>query len=237
MNEVYGRSEIPVVNCESCKAPGHQNCHVTRTAQTDTIRMGLLPLTEGEVELGAKAEYKKDIRGNQLMKRTGSKVTRKVDAFGPAHADQARKLYQFKGTQSNQNDKSWTNFLNRSNNQFGRRILLTQNEQDPMSANIGPQLEEPLYHGNRVHYIDLKKKQVPHPLMLELNQPILKIVTITPRPNVKYERKAKISYNAKHSKTSEAELLEKDEPQNSGDKTKQKSLTIFQILGGISGCV
>jgi len=238
MEGVNGRSGLSAEVYTSYMVPGHQNFHVTHTAQTDKIRTSFESLTEGVVELGAKSNYQKDLRENQQLKRAGSKVTRKVAAFGPAHADQARKLYQFKATQPIRSDKIWTSFLSSSNMQFGRHILLSHHEQDLMSANGGHLLEEPVYHRNLVHYIDLKKKWAPSSLQLE-SQPILKIVTISPRPNGASARKSKISFNAKHLKTFKAGLV-KDERVNSEDKTKQKDpsrLTIFQILGEISRCV
>jgi len=103
MVEVEDFIEAPANNCLLPKVLGNSNCHNVSMGTIDPIYtrdpIFIRSSNEGALDSGAEIKSTTSRRESQRSMRVGSKVMRKVSAFGPAHAEQARKLYQIERTQ------------------------------------------------------------------------------------------------------------------------------------------
>jgi len=237
MVETKGFIGAPANNCLLPKLLGNSNCVSMGTIDPMYPHPIFIRSSyEGAPGHGAEIISTRSPKESQRSMRGGSKVMRKVSAFGPAHAEQARKLYQIKRTQHEKRLQSFES-TDRSHVQSGRYITISKHDKAQVSTQ-GVQLpKDPVQYEQRVKYTNSGGKRVPAPEMPEPNQPILKIVTIAPRPNRKSAGKPKISSEVEYVGKSR-ETFVKDQAPKLGD-TIQKGpcITIFQILGEISSSI
>jgi len=202
------------------KIPGHSSSLKPKAyaPPTDPRRIrhhaGLNSVTQIAEDRGGKTttqEYPRERR--PMYNRKGPKAMQKVSAFGPAHAEQARKIYLMKGS----------------------HVLLSHHEHAQISTN-GDQLhEQPMHQGQRVQYGTSSKKEVPLADMLEQNQTILKIVRISARPG-KCTSKLRNSFDVEHNECARKEVGEM-KPVNYKYGVGQKDMsswTTLQILESLS---
>jgi len=165
----------------------------------------------------------------------GSKGIQQVSAFGPAHAEKARNLYQMKGLRHKQRYKNWLGLPHLCNIHYGSEIMLSQHEQTQNGVQV---LKDPKYGGRRVQHGTSCKKEVPLDDMLEQNQRILKLVKISSRPD-KYTCKQINTSNVGRSVCAGEHFVEK-KPftyKNEVCGKELSSLTILQVLESISSTV
>merc|ERR550534_377591 len=193
MEEVIGKNGFTTGDFQLLKIQGHSNCTTSQdhTTPTDLSRIRnhsvLNSVTQIASDLGGKTTHEEYQRKSQTLYRKGPKTTQQVSAFGPAHAEQARKLYQLKRTRHKHRHKNCLILPHRTNIYHSSQKL-SQHEQTQFSTNGGQPLKESEHCGQRVKNGTSCKKEVPLPDMLEQNQPILKLLTISSRPG-KYTSK------------------------------------------------
>jgi len=235
MVEAKGFIGAPANNCLLPKVLGNSNCVTMGSIDPIYPRDPILIRSskEGVLANGAEIISTRSPRESQRSMRGGSKVMRKVSAFGPAHAEQARKLYQIRRTQPEKRLQSFES-ADRSRFQSGHYITISKHDKAQVSTQ-GVQLpKDPVQYEQRVKYTNSGGKRVPTPNMHEPNQPILKIVTIAPRPNKESAGKPKISSEVEDAGKTR-EVFMKEQPSKRGDKVqKVPCITILQILGEIS---
>jgi len=171
---------------------------------------------------------------SQPLCRKGTKAMQQVSAFGPAHAEQARKFYQLKGFRNKQRHKNCLGVQRRCNIHNGSKIMLSQHEQTQVGTYGGQLLKDPKYRGRRVQHGTSCKKEVPLSDMNEQNQPILKLAKISSRPN-KYTSKQINTSNVEHCECAGEHFLEKKplSYKNGVGGKYVTSLTLLQILENI----
>jgi len=234
MVEVKGFIGAPANNCLLPKVLGNSNCVSMGTIDPIYTRDPIFIRSSNEGAPGKGAEIKstRSPTESQRSMRGGSKVMRKVSAFGPAHAEQARKLYQIKRTQHEKRLQSFES-TDRSHVQLGHYITISKHDKAQVSTQGVHLPKDPVQYEQRVKYTNSGGKRVPALEMHEPNQPILKIVTIAPRPNKESTGKLKISSEVEHVGKSR-EVFEKEQPSKLGDKIqKGPCITILQILSEI----
>jgi len=235
MVEAKGFIGATANNCLLPKVLGNSNCvsmgSIDPIYPRDPVLIG--SLNEGVLANGAAIISTRSPRESQRSMRGGSKVMRNVSAFGPAHAEQARKLYQIRRTQNEKRLQSFES-TDRSGFQSGHYITISKHDKAQVSTQ-GVQLpKDPVQYEQRVRYTNSGVKRVPTPNMHEPNQPILKIVTIAPRPNKDSAGKPKISSEVEYVGKSR-EVFEKEQPSKFGDMIqKVPCITILQLLGEVS---
>jgi len=235
MVDAKGFIGAPANNCLLPKVLGNSNC--VGMGSIDPIYprdpIFIRSSNEGALVNGAEIISTRSPRESQRSMRGGSKVMRKVSAFGPAHAEQARKLYQIRRTQ---HEKGLQNFESTDHSHFqsGRYITISKHDKAQVSTQVVQLPKDPVQYEQRVKYTNSGGKRVPAPEMHEPNQPILKIVTIAPRPNKESAGKPKISSEVEYVGKSR-EVFVKELPSKLGNKVqKVPCITIFQILDEIS---
>jgi len=228
---------VPTNDCKRCMVLGHSNSHKFYTATAHTVQICGPPITgslSGATgENGAESKSTNHQSGSRkLVFREASKVMQKISAFGPAHAEKARKLYQIKGSQADQGPE----FLpNHSHIQPVGYIQKSNCQNAEVSTNEANIPKDPVHYGQRVPHRKSTEDQVSISTATDENQPILKIVTITPRPNEERARKPKSFSYAEETVHSREGLVKKDQL-NIEDRAQQNypCATILQILGEIS---
>jgi len=212
----------------SIKIPAKE-CHLRKVfAYSNKAHPNVMKTTvEPALHAAAKTKCTKKSRGSRLRMCDSSKVRQKVSAFGPAHAEQLRKLYHVKETR-NEESQTGYNVSKRFSHQFGRHILISNDE----SA-------QRVYHtssfAKRVSSIRNEcytesEKRVQHSLMLK---PLVRIATIQQRPDGKSVSKPKHSLDIIECNVHTNEGFVKEERLKCEDKIGQKC-TIFQLLGEMS---
>jgi len=116
---------------------------------------------------------------SQPLCHKGPKAIQQVSAFGPANAEQARKLYQLKGFRHKQRHQNSLGLPHRCNINYGSEIMLSQHEQTQISSNGGQLPKDPKYRGRSFQHGTSCKKEVPLSDKLEQNQSILKLAKIS----------------------------------------------------------
>lgn len=239
MKKVKGNIGVHINDCQLCKVLGHSDSHKFHKATTHTVQICGPPITESLSGATGKIGIKSKSTNNQSESRKlvlceASKVVPKISAFGPAHAEKARKLYQIKGRQA----------------ELGPEFLPNQSHIEPVgnnqksycqnatvSTNEVKITKDPVHYGQRVLQRKSTEDQVPISTMTEANQPILKIVKITPRPNEERARNPKSSSDAGDD-VNTREGLVKNDPLNIEDRVQNyPCATILQILGEISSSI
>jgi len=240
MKKVKGYIGVLANDCQLCKVLGHSNSHKFHAATTHTVQI-CGPLVTGSLS-GATGEngVKSKSTNNQsesrkLVLREASKVMPKISAFGPAHAEKARKLYHCKGIQAEQGPK----FLsNHSHIQPDGHMQKSYCQNAEVCTNEIQITKDPVHYGQRVPNRESSEDQVPISTVADANQPILKIVTITPRPNEERASKQKRSSDAGENVYSREGLVRND-PLNIEGRVGQNypCATILQILGELSSSI
>jgi len=242
--KVIGKNGFTIVDFRLLKIQGHSNCQMAhaRTTPTDLSRIRnhsvLNSVTQIAPELGEKTIHGEYQGKSRPLYRQVPKAMQQVAAFGPAHAEQARKLYQLKGTRHKHEHKNCLIIPNRSNICHASQILLSQHEQTHMSTNGDHLPIEPEDCGRRVQNETSCKKEVPLADMLEQNQPILKLVSISSRPGKDTCNQRK-SPDVENRECAREEFVGK-KPLNLKNGVGEKdfsSFTILQILENISSTV
>jgi len=240
MKKVKGNIGVPTNDCQLCKVLGHSNSHKFHTATTHTVQIcgphiiGSLSGATGENGVKSKSTNNQS-ESRKLVLREASKVVPKISAFGPAHAEKARKLYQIKGKQAEQGPE----FLaNQSHMQLDGYTQKSYCQNANVSTNEVNITKDPVHYGQRVPHRKSTEDWVPISTMTDANQPILKIVTITPRPNEERARNPKSSTDAGDIVYTREGLV-KNDPLNIEDRVQQNypCATILQILGEISSSI
>jgi len=240
MVKVNGFIGAPVNDCGQLKVIGHSNCDEISLAVIDPKQVCdpifTRSLNEFEVGVGAKIKGTRSLRESQIWTHSGSKVMQKVSAFGPAHAEQARKLYQVKRSQQEDTLNCFEE-PESTDVHSGRHVWLSKNEKAQVSTNGFHLPEEPIHYEQRVIYRKCGEKKGPLPEIFEPNQPILKIVKITPRPNRDCASPKTSSDVGQIGNPSDRFV--KEEPLTIEDKILRKGpcITTLQILGEISSAV
>jgi len=235
MEKVIGKSRFPTgdsqlnihVNSNYFMAHAHITPTDPSRLRNDTVLNSVTQIPN----LREKTTHGEFQGKTQPLCRKAPKAKQQVSAFGPAHAEQARKLYQLKGFRYKQRHKNRLGKPRRGNIHNGSEIMLSQHEQTQVGRN-GDQLpEDPKYRGRRVQHETSCKKEVPLVDMIEQNQPILKLVKISSRPN-KYTKKQINTSNVEHWECAGEHFLEK-KPLGYKKRVRGKyvtSLTLLQIL-------
>jgi len=240
MEKVIGKSRFPTgdsqlnihVNSNYFMAHAHITPTDPSRLRNDTVLNSVTQIPN----LREKTTHGEFQGKTQPLCRKAPKAKQQVSAFGPAHAEQARKLYQLKGFRHKQTQKKCLGLPRRCNIHYGSEIMLSQHEQTQISTNGGQLPKDPTYNGRRVQHGTSGKKELPLDDMLEQNQPILKLVKISSRPD-KYT--CKNTSNVEHSECAGEHFMEK-KPLNFKKGVGGKdlsSLTILQILENISSTV
>jgi len=240
MKKAKGYIGVPTNDCKRCKVLGHSCSHKFYTATTHTVHICGPPITGSSSGATGENEAKSKSSNNQsesrkLVLREASKVMQKISAFGPAHAEKARKLYQIKGIRAERGPE----FLpNHSHIQPVGYIQKSYCQHAEVSTNEVNITKDPVHYGQRVPHRKSTEDQVSVSTATDENQPILKIVTITPRPNAERARKPKSSSDAGETVYSREGLV-KNIALNNKDRVQQNypCATILQILGEISGSI
>jgi len=109
--------------------------------------------------------------------------------------------------------------------------MLSQHERTEVSTNGGQLPEDPKYLGRKVQHGTSCKKEVPLADMIEHNQPILKLVKISSRPD-KYTCKQINTSNVEHCECAGEYLVEKKSLnyKNGVGGKDLTSLTILQLI-------
>jgi len=233
MVKVNGSIGARTNDCGGLKVIGHSNCDEISLAVIDPMQVcdPIFTRSSKEFEVGVRGNINgtRSLRENQIWTHSGSKVMQKVSAFGPAHAEQARKLYQIKKSQQRDTLHCFE--------EPERSDVHSGNKKAQVSTNNVDLPKEPVHYEQRVIYRNCREKTGPLPEIFEPNQPILKIVKITPRPN-------RVCVGAKKSSEvgqigNPSDRFVKEEPLTIEDKILQKGpcITILQILGEISSAV
>jgi len=168
----------------SIKLPTKE-CHIWKVvAQSKSNKadpIDIKRLSERALLAEGETNCTRNSRQSEPLMRDGSKAMPKVTAFGPAQAEQARKLYQTKRAQ-HVNRKTYFDLLKRSHQHFARQIL------------IADQSTQRVYHpsslAQRTSSMQDKSDMKTHPLM---HQPLVRTASISPRPNGRFVRKPKNS--------------------------------------------
>jgi len=205
-------------NSQLLKIPRHSSCLMAKAygPPIDPRRIGhpagLNSVTQITQDHGGKTITQEYPRERRLMYREGPKAAQKVSAFGPAHAEQARKIYQMKGS----------------------HVLLSHHEQAQISTNGGQLHEQRMHQGQRIQNGTSSWKEVQADI-LEWNATILKIARISARPG-KCTSKLRNSFDVEHNECSRKEVAEM-KPLNYKYGVGEKdmlSCTILQMLERIS---
>jgi len=240
MKKAKGCTGLATIDYKLGKVLGHSNSHKFYTATTHTVQI-CGPLVTGSLcgatgENGAKSKRTNNqSESRKLVLRKAAKVMQKISAFGPAHAEKARKLYQIKGIRAERGPE----FLpNHSHIQPVGYIQKSYCQHAEVSTNEVNITKDPVHYGQRVPHRKSTEDQVSVSTATDENQPILKIVTITPRPNAERARKPKSSSDAGETVYSREGLV-KNIALNNKDRVQQNypCATILQILGEISGSI
>lgn len=182
---------------------------------------------EPTLHAAAKTKCDKNSGGSRLRMCDSSKVMQNVFAFGPAHAEQARKLYQVKKTQHDESQTGY-NVSKRFNHQYARRILISNHESGQSVNHTSSFAKRPSSIPNEC-YAQSQKIRVQQSLML---QPLVRIATIQQRPNGKSVSKPEHSLDIECNVYNMKGFV-KEEPLKCEDKIGSKC-TIFQLLGEMS---
>jgi len=178
------------------------------------------------------ATYRKNKESKRPVYNNFSKIKQEVAAFGPKHAEHARRVYQSKGTQPLQE------FMQIMASPYGPNY-------DPMQVSRhgrsqvtkgSYQLREHV-HDRSVNqtalYTDSLKGQVPFPVTYKPNEIVLKVANISPQPNNKQPTKTtglKVLYlKVEHGLAKKSDVF-----QDSGCELDLSNAPIFQILCEIS---
>jgi len=236
MKKVNGYIGVSTNECQLWKLLGHSNSCKAHEATINRIRIRgctVRSLNEEVRDSGAKTKITSNQSESQLLLREVSKVGQKVSAFGPAHAEKARKLYLIKGSQS----QHMPILPNRSDIQLSRHIVKSHH-QDAEDSTNEVNSKDPIYYGQRVLYRNSKENPVSFTPVAELNQPILKIVTILPRPKKECVRRPK-SFSDAGEIVYSREGFVKKESLSHEDKVQHNVYcsTILQILEEISSSI
>jgi len=101
MEKVIGKN---AVDSQLLNIPGHSSCLKAKAYAPPTYprrighHAGLNSVTQIAQDHGGKTISQEYPRERRPMYRKGPKAPQKVSAFGPAHAEQARKIYQMTGS-------------------------------------------------------------------------------------------------------------------------------------------
>lgn len=180
-------------------APVENNSHCQK-------RSGYLGAHSADIDTNSKPGLKNSIQ-------THSKVIQQVSAFGPAHVEQARKIYQSNGNQLNHENSICSIPPYRMKMHAGQMLVSQQGEaQIPTSRS---HLREDMF---------------------EPSKPILKIATISSRPSSEFATKPKNLVDGKNRECAREGLVERKVPQCSkrGSEIDLSCLTILQFLEEIS---
>jgi len=230
MKKAIGKYRVTIKDSQLWKRQRHSNCHTAHTHATKPSRIRERVVSNSVTQVSSdhrgkpkRGEYQGE---SQPLYRKGLKAMQQVSAFGPAHAEQARKLYHLKGTRYEQRHENYLILPHRSNIRYGSQILLSQEEQAQISINEAQLHKEPVHHGRRVQFETTE--------MLEQSQPILKIATISERPG-KFRGKLRNFSDVEHSGCERENCMEK-KPFNYDDGLGDKGLsrlTILQLLENV----
>jgi len=241
MEKVIGRNGFTERDFQLLNIQRHSNCLPAHayTTTTDPSRIcnhavlnSVTQIASDLREQTTRGEYQGE---SQPLYRQGLKAIQKVSAFGPAHAEQARKLYQFTETRHKHRHKNSLNLPHSCNIIHGSVILLSQPEQTQNCRNGGQLPKESEHCGQRVQHGTSYKREVILANMLEQTQPILKLAKISSRPG-KYTSKLRNTLNVKDGGYAREDFVGK-KPLNYENGVSEKdfsSFTILQLLEDIS---
>lgn len=178
------------------------------------------------------AAYRRSKESKRPVHRNFPKIKQEVAAFGPKHAEHARRFYQSKGTQPKQ--------------KF-RQVMVP-----PYRPNYGPMqvsrhkktqvTKESYLLGEPVHdrsvnqtalYTDSLKGQVPVPVTSQPNETVLKVAKISPRLNKKMPMKT-IGVKLLNHNVEQGLAKKSDVFQDSGSEIDLSNAPIFQMLCELS---
>jgi len=240
MVKINGSMGAPTNDGGDLKVIRQSNCDEISFAAIDPVQVCdtifTKSLNEFEVGVGAKTKDTSSLIESEIWKHSVSKVMQKVCAFGPAHAEQARKLYQIKRPQQEDTLHCFEE-PEHSDIYSGRQVWISKHEKAQVYTNEVDLPKEPVHYEQRVIYRNCREKKGPPPEIFEPNQPILKIVKITPRPN--RDCASPIAFSEAVQNGNSSDGFVKEEPLTLEDKILQKGpyITILQILGEISNAV
>jgi len=241
MEKVIGKNGYTVGDFQLLNTQRHSNClpahaHTTPIDPSRICNHAVLnSVTQIASERRGKTTRGKYFGERQPLYRQDPKAIQQVSAFGPAHAEQARKLYQFKGTTHKHRHKNSLSLPHRCNINYGSVILLSQPEQTQNCRNGGQLPKESEHCGQRVQHGTSCKREVILANMLEQNQPILKWAKLSSRPG-KYTSKMRNALNVEDCEYAREDFVGK-KPLNYKNGVREKDLssfTILQILESIS---
>lgn len=237
MKKVKGNIGVHINDCQLCKVLGHSDSHKFHKATTHTVQICGPPITgslsgaTGENGVKSKSNNNQS-ESRKLVLREASKVVPKISAFGPAHAEKARKLYQITGKQAEQGPEFLPNHSHIQPVGYTQKSYCQNANVSTNEVNIS---KDPVHYGQSVPHRKSTVNQVPISTMTDANQPILKIVKITPRPNEERARNPKSSSDAGDTVYTREGLV-KNDPLNI-EQQNYPCATILQILGEISNSI
>jgi len=175
------------------------------------------------------AAYRRSKASKRPAHRNCPMIKQEIAAFGPKHAEHARRFYQSKGTQP------------------FKQVMVP-----PYQPNYGPMqvsrhrktqvtkgsylVGEPVHDrsvNQTVLYTDSLKGQVPVPVTSQLYETVLKVAKISPRPNKKQPTKT-IGVKLLNHKVEQGLAKKSDVLQDSESEIDLSNAPIFQILCEIS---
>jgi len=240
MKLVQGRIGVPSNDCQFSKVLGDSISDKFHTSITDNVYINgppvIGPLSGAAGENGAKSKSTNNqCQSRKLVLREIPKVMPKISAFGPAHAEKARKIYQIKGIQAEEGPEFLLNHSHTPPVGCAQKLYRQDIEVSTNQVNI---TKDPVHYGQRVAHRESTQDQVPISRMTDANQPILKIVRITPRPNEERARKPKSSADTGQTVYPMEGLVQND-LLNIEDRAQQNypCSTILQILAEITSSI
>jgi len=181
--------------------------------------------------------YNKDsyLQSRRPVQRNFPKIKKEVSAFGPKHAEHARRFYQSKGTQSHQEFQQVMVPPYRPN--YGPMQVSCQRNTEVTRE--GYLLGEPVFDRS-VNQIalctDSVKGQVPVSVTSQPYETVLKVAKISPRPSEKQPTTTKTGFGVKlvNKKVEQGLLNQSHGSQDSRSEIDLSNAPIFQMLCEIS---
>jgi len=199
------------------------NCHM------DSISTEPISYINSRVFEGA--AYRRSKEFKRPVNSHFPKMKREVAAFGPKHAEHARRVYESKGTQHVQ--KSMHIMVPPYGPNYDPMQVLRHRKSQVIKGSylLGEHVHDRSV--NQTTFTDLLKVQVPNPGTPKPYETVLKVAKISPRPNKKHPTKTTDS-KVLHHKVEQGLAKKSDVFQDSGCGIDLSNSPIFQILCEIS---
>jgi len=170
------------------------------------------------------ATYRKNNESKTPVHKKISKIKQEIAAFGPKHAEHARRVYQSKRTQPLQE------FMQTYPPNYDPKQVSRQGRSQVTKESYLPREQVPDRSVNHTAlYTDSLKGRVPFPVKYKPNESVLKVAKITPRPNKNQPmRTTGLYHKVEHGLAKKSVVF-----QDSGCELDLSNAPIFQILCAI----